>query len=99
MGDTTTYTRLSRIQPISETEWRAIAARAHRLRNDAGDESAALTHESYVTDIRSGAVQGSSRGIRYCPRCEERGHRYILIYMRGMDCCGTCGWPNAENPS
>jgi hypothetical protein len=94
MGDTTTYTRLSRISPISETEWRAIAARAHRLRAEAGDESAALTHESFIYDIRSGAVEGSTRGIRYCPRCLEKGNRYILIFMRGKDCCGTCGWPN-----
>jgi hypothetical protein len=98
MGDTTTYTRLSRIQPISETEWRAIAARAHRLRATAGDESAALTHESTISDIRSGTVAGSSRGIRFCPRCLERGHRYILIFMKGKDCCGTCGWPQDSNP-
>ena len=93
MGDTTTYTRLSRILPASETQWRAIAARAHRLRADAGDESAAKTHESFISDIRQGAVAGSSRGIRFCPRCEERGEKYILIYVQGSDCCGTCGWP------
>ena len=92
MGDTTTYTRLSRISPVSETHWRAIAARAHRLRADAGDESAALTHESFITDIRTGAIAGSSRGIRFCPRCQERGQRFILIYMKGTDCCGSCGW-------
>ena len=96
MGDTTTYTRLSRILPTSETQWRAIAARAHRLRADAGDESAALTHEVFISDIRKGAVSGSSRGIRFCPRCLERGEKYILIYVRGIDCCGTCGWPQAE---
>jgi len=93
MGDTTTFTRLSRIRPISETQWRAIAARAHRLRAEAGDESAALTHESFIADIRQGAVAGSSRGIRYCPRCQQRGLKFILIYMRGVDCCGSCGWP------
>jgi hypothetical protein len=97
MGDTTTYTRLSRISPISETEWRAIAARAHRLRADAGDESAALTHESFISDIRTGAVAGSSRGIRFCPKCLERGQRYILIFMKGKDCCGTCGWAQGPN--
>jgi hypothetical protein len=101
MGDTTTYTRLSRILPASETQWRAIAARAHRLRADAGDESAALTHESFISDIRTGAIAGSSRGIRFCPRCLEAGKKYILIYVQGVDSCGTCGWrePKGQDPT
>ena len=95
MGDTTTYTDLRRITPCSETHWREIAARAHRLRADAGDEAAARTHEAVIHEIRANAVAGSSRRVRYCPRCLERGVRYILIFMGGVDRCGTCDWPSA----
>jgi len=93
MGDTTTFTDLSRIAPDSETHWRLIAARAHRLRAEAGDESAARTHENMISEIRSCNIAGSSRTLRFCPRCLDRGVRYILVFMGGVDCCGTCGWP------
>ena len=93
MSDTTTYTRLRRIAPLSETEWRAIAARAHRLRAEAGDEAIARTHENIIHEIRANAAAGSSRRVRFCPRCLERGVRYILILMGGVDRCGTCNWP------
>jgi hypothetical protein len=93
MGDTTTYTDLSRIPPYSETHWREIAARAHRIRSEAGDEAVARTHENEISEIRNLACAGSSRAIRHCPRCLARGVRYILIFMGGMDCCGTCSWP------
>ena len=96
MGDTTTYTDLRRITPWSETHWREIAARAHRLRADAGDEAAARTHETVIHEIRANAAAGSSRRVRYCPRCLERGVRYILIFMGGVDRCGTCGWPDSQ---
>jgi hypothetical protein len=99
MGDTTTYTDLSRIPPLSETHWREIAARAHRIRSGEGDEAAARTHESLISEIRSSSAAGSSRAIRCCPRCLERGVRYILIFMGGMDCCGTCGWPRTGDPA
>lgn len=94
MGDTTTFTDLRRITPWSETQWRAIAARAHRLRAEAGDEAAARTHESAIREIRANSIAGSSRRVRFCPRCLERGRRYILIYMGGLDRCGTCRWPS-----
>jgi hypothetical protein len=93
MGDTTTYTDLRRITPWSETHWREIAARAHRLRAEVGDEAAARTHETVIHEIRASEVAGSSRRVRYCPRCLERGVRYILIFMGGVDRCGTCGYP------
>jgi len=93
MGDTTTYTDLRRITPWSETHCREIAARAHRLRADVGDEAAARTHETVIHEIRANAAAGSSRRVRYCPRCLERGVRYILIFMGGVDRCGSCGWP------
>jgi hypothetical protein len=90
---TTTWTKLRAVRPQSETEWRGIAARAHRLRGVAGDEAAALTHELHVAEIRNGACAGSSMDIRICPRCEVRGAgRYMLIFVGGMDRCGTCGW-------
>ena len=72
MRDTTTYTDLTRISPNSETHWRAIAARAHRLRSEAGDEAAALTHETFIHEIRNCLSTGSSRTLRFCPRCLER---------------------------
>ncbi|MBI3855181.1 MAG: hypothetical protein HY293_05770 [Planctomycetes bacterium] len=93
MGDTTKYLDLTRIPPRSETHWRAIAARAHRLRGEAGDEAAARTHEHAIQEIRSAAAAGSSRRMRFCPSCLERGLRYVLLFMGGVDRCGTCGWP------
>jgi hypothetical protein len=95
MGETTTtYTRLSRIVPESETHWREVAARAHRLRRIPGDLAAAQTHDNMIHEIRTGAALGSTREARLCPRCLERGQRYILLYMGGMDRCGTCTWPD-----
>lgn len=93
MGDTTTLTRLSRIAPESETHWRAIAARAHRLRGFPGDEAAARAHELHIVEIRDTRCAGSSRGIRFCPRCLQRGIKYALIFVGGGDRCGTCDWP------
>lgn len=99
MGDTTTITDLRRISPWSETQWRAIAARAHRLRAEAGDEAAALTHEIAIREIRTGAAAGSSRGVRHCPCCLARGVRYILLFMGGQDRCGSCGWTAPSEPA
>lgn len=79
--------------PQSETQWRSIAARAHRLRGIPGDQAAAQTHENLIHEIRSGAAVGSTREVRFCPRCHERGQKYILLYMGGMDRCGSCSWP------
>ncbi len=93
---TTTYTDLARIRPQSETHWRAIAARAHRIRSEAGDEAAARTHENLIEEIRSGHSSGSSRLLRFCPRCLSRGHRYPLIYVGGVDRCGTCDWAGPD---
>ena len=89
---TTTLTRLSRIEPQSETQWRAIAARAHRISGFPGDEAAALTHELRIVEIRETKASGSSRAIRFCPMCLNRGSRVIMLFMGGTDCCGTCGW-------
>ena len=93
MGDTTTLTRLERIKPASETHWRAIASRAHRIRSFPGDESAARTHELVISEIRDAHQEGSSRGMRVCPRCEAKGNKIALIFMGGSDQCGTCYWP------
>lgn len=97
MGETTTtYTRLSRIIPESETHWRGIAARAHRLRGVPGDEAAALTHENMIHEIRNNLSFGTTREIRFCPRCLDRGVKYILLHMGGMDRCGSCTWPDPQ---
>ena len=93
MADTTTLTRLSRITPESETHWRTVAARAHRLLQRPGDEAAALTHELHIVEIRGTLLEGSSREIRFCPRCLRRGVKYVLIFIGGGDRCGTCDWP------
>ena len=93
--ETTTLTDLGRIMPQSETHWRSIAARAHRLRGVPGDHAAAQTHENMIHEIRTYAAAGSTREIRFCPQCLERGQKYILLYMGGMDRCGTCYWPDA----
>jgi hypothetical protein len=91
--ETTTITDLAKLIPVSETHWRSIAARAHRIRRVPGDLAAAQTHENIIYEIRTNAAAGSSRTIRFCPRCLEKGNKYMLIYMGGMDCCGTCYWP------
>lgn len=91
--ETTTMTDLSRMLPQSETQWRAIAARAHKLRGVPGDLSAAQTHENMIHEIRTSAAAGSTRDIRWCPTCLERGQKYILLFMGGMDRCGVCRWP------
>lgn len=93
MSDTTTLTRLERLLPTSETHWRAIAARAHRLLPYPGMEAAARTHENEIYAIRQGLVAGSSRTLRYCPRCLVRGIRVALLWMGGVDRCGNCLWP------
>jgi hypothetical protein len=82
--------------PQSETHWRSIAARAHRLRGVPGDHAAAQTHENMIHEIRTNAAAGSTRDMRFCPRCEARGQRYMLLFMGGMDCCGTCYWPRTQ---
>lgn len=96
MADTTTLTRLARILPQSETHWRAIAARAHRLRGFPGDEAAARTHELVIYEIRACLAGGTSRSLRLCPRCLDRGSKIILIEMGAQDRCGTCLWPGAR---
>lgn len=95
---TTTLSKLSRIEPRSETHWREIAAKAHRLLNQAGDEAAAKTHELAIDDIRAGRMEGSSRELRLCPRCLERGMKYWLIWVAGVDRCGTCRWSGSPAP-
>ena len=97
MSDTTTLTRLERIKPKSETHWRAVAARAHRLMPFPGMEAAARTHEAEIYAIRNGEAAGSSRGLVLCPRCLERGARVALIWMGGTDKCGTCLWPGKRD--
>lgn len=92
--ETTTLTDLIRMLPQSETQWRAIAARAHRLRGVPGDMAAAQTHENMIHEIRTTAAAGSTREIRFCPRCLEQGKKYILLFMGGIDRCGTCRWPD-----
>jgi hypothetical protein len=92
--ETTTMTDLARIMPQSETHWRSIAARAHRIRRVPGDLAAADTHENMIREIRTNAAEGSTRDLRFCPRCLERGQKYALLFMGGMDRCGTCYWPN-----
>ena len=92
MAHTTTFTRLANTLPESETHWREIAAKAHRVRGIPGDEAAAKTHELHVHEVRANLSPGSSRGIRLCPACELHGKRYILLFMGGRDRCGTCGW-------
>lgn len=96
MADTTTLTRLERIKPRSETHWRAIAARAHRLLPYPGMEATAKTHEERIYAIRSGDAEGSSRGIILCPRCLARGNKLALLWMCGTDQCGTCLWPGSR---
>ena len=55
--------KLAEIEPKSETDWRRIAAMAHRARGEAGDEAAALTHELMIREIREGRMAGTSRTI------------------------------------
>jgi hypothetical protein len=82
--------------PETETDWRSIAARAHRLRKFPGDEAAAKTHEIHIWEIREGLLAGTSREIRFCPRCLEKGNKYMLLFMGGIDRCGSCSWPAAQ---
>lgn len=89
---TTTFNRLAGIEPNSETEWRDVAAQAHRSRGLPGDEAAAKTHEMHVYEIRANLLCGSTRAIRLCPACRLRGYNYILLFMGGRDRCGTCRW-------
>lgn len=94
--ETTTLDTLAKLLPQSETDWHRISARAHRLLNRTGSEAAARTHETLIWEIRNARNSGSSRQIRHCPRCLERGVKYILLFMAGMDRCGTCGWPSGD---
>ncbi len=94
MAHTTTFRRMNEIVPDSETHWRSVAAWAHRTYGYPGDESAARTHENEIYSIRHCEVNGSSRSLRNCPRCLERGYKYALLFMGGMDRCGTCRWPD-----
>lgn len=96
---TTTFEKLEKIMPESETHWRAIAARAHRLVGHAGHEAHAKTHELSIHEIRHALLPGTSRQIRLCPRCLERGVRYMLIWVAGTDRCGTCDWPGPNRLS
>ena len=90
---TTTYSDLRKIKPRSETHWRAIAARAHRLNGWAGSEAAAKTHELFIVEIRHFDHPGSTRAPKNCPRCLARGRKYFLLLIGGIDRCGTCQWP------
>lgn len=94
MAHTTTFRRMEEAVLKSETHWRSVAAWAHRVRGYPGDESAARTHENEIYSIRKCEVNGTSRVARNCPRCLARGQKYLLLYMGGMDRCGTCGWPD-----
>lgn len=87
-------TDLARLLPKSETHWRAIASRAHRIRKYPGDEAVARTHDLMIYEIRTTEAEGTSRTMRLCPKCLERGYRYGLLYMGGIDRCGTCYWPD-----
>jgi hypothetical protein len=89
---TTTLTKLDRIIPESETHWRLVAAKAHRIIGKPGDEAAARTHELMICEIRNSAAGGNSRQIRFCPMCLNRGSNVILLWIGGTDRCGTCGW-------
>ena len=60
MGRDTSWRTLQGQSPRTETEWRRLAAEAHRLRGYPGDEAAALTHEHFILDIRAGLLPGSS---------------------------------------
>jgi hypothetical protein len=91
---TTTITALAKLVPQSETHWRSIAARVHRLRKIPGDLAAAQTHDNIIHEIRTNAAAGSSREIRFCPRCLAKGNKYMLLFMGGIDRCGTCTWPD-----
>ncbi len=91
MSETTAFKELSDIAPESETQWRNVQARAHRLRGNTADEAWATTHDIANQDIREHRIQGNSSGL--CPRCLRRGYRYLLLYMGGKDRCGTCHWP------
>lgn len=91
---TTTRERLRAELPQSETQWRDLAARAHRSRGFPGDEAAAKTHELAIWEIRKALLSGTSDEVRYCPRCLARGTRYMLIMVGLTDRCGTCDWPS-----
>ncbi len=99
MSETTAFHRLAGQFPSSETQWREIASRAHRLRGEPGDEAVAKTHDQQILEIREGLVSGTSRHLRLCPRCLERGVKYPLIQVGDMDRCGTCDWPGPSRPA
>lgn len=97
MSETTAFHRLAGQFPLSETHWREIASQAHRLRGEPGDEAVAKTHDLQIQDIREGRVSGTSRQLRFCPRCLERGVKYPLIQVGDLDRCGTCDWPGTDS--
>lgn len=95
---TTTFARLAKIVPQSETHWRETAAEVHRVLGRPGDEAAAKTHELISWEIRNNLCAGSSRAMRLCPMCLLRGVKYLLLFMGGRDRCGTCGWSEFMTP-
>lgn len=98
MSETTAFHRLAGQFPLSETHWREIASQAHRLRGEPGDEAVAKTHDQQILEIREGRVSGTSRSLRFCPRCLERGVKYPLIQVGDLHRCGTCDWPGPNGP-
>ena len=66
MGNTTKFEELRKIPPSSETHWREIAAQAHRLRSEAGDEALAKTHETAISEMfdRPVAVTGYPSAVK-----------------------------------
>jgi hypothetical protein len=94
MPHTTTWRRLTAHTPESETDWRDNQAAVHRLRGFPGDDSWCLTNRLEAEEIRKTLIPGSSRQMRFCPRCLDRGIRVALIFMGGIDRCGNCLWPS-----
>lgn len=90
MGNTTSYRNLGEKKPRSETQFRDIQAKAHRIRAKAGDEAWAKVHEQAIHDIRKGATEGSTLSL--CPACLEKKTRTMLIEVGGHRRCGSCGW-------
>lgn len=73
---TTTYSKLRAILPESETHWRQIAARAHRLRKFPGDEAAAKTHELVIHEVRHLQSMGTPEKCA-CARDAKRSARVL----------------------
>jgi len=90
MGNTTVLRQLEGEKPRSETQFRKIQAKVHRMRGRAGDEAWAKVHEQAIQDIRSGAEAGTTLSL--CPACLKRGSRTMIIEVGGARRCGSCGW-------